>query len=127
MFSISDAFRDLVPFVQFEKREKHPWRSVISRTLLHGRFSRFLNCANGTKSRKTSHVKIDSFASERNIYETCSNHLITKYVGITVNWEQVLHIFPSVFDLNLGNAFLCRLANEAWKVKFSFKDLFSKC
>ena len=22
------ALRDLVPFVQFEKREKHPWRSV---------------------------------------------------------------------------------------------------
>ena len=24
-----DALRDLVPFVQFKKREKHPWRSVI--------------------------------------------------------------------------------------------------
>ena len=23
-----DASRDLVPFVQFKKREKHPWRSV---------------------------------------------------------------------------------------------------
>ena len=23
------ALRDLVPFVQFKKREKHPWRSVI--------------------------------------------------------------------------------------------------
>ena len=23
-----DALRDLVPFVQFKKREKHPWRSV---------------------------------------------------------------------------------------------------
>ena len=23
-----DAFRDLLPFVQFKKREKHPWRSV---------------------------------------------------------------------------------------------------
>ena len=26
--TICDALRDLVPFVQFEKREKHPWRSV---------------------------------------------------------------------------------------------------
>ena len=26
--SIHDALRDLAPFVQFEKREKHPWRSV---------------------------------------------------------------------------------------------------
>ena len=25
---IFDALRDLVPFVQFKKREKHPWRSV---------------------------------------------------------------------------------------------------
>ena len=24
----SDALRDLVPFVQFKKREKHLWRSV---------------------------------------------------------------------------------------------------
>ena len=38
---ICDALRYLVPFVQFKKREKHPWWSV--------NFSRFLNCANGTK------------------------------------------------------------------------------
>ena len=25
---ICDALRDLVPFVQFKKRKKHPWRSV---------------------------------------------------------------------------------------------------
>ena len=28
----SDALRDLVPFVQFKKREKHPWRSVTFST-----------------------------------------------------------------------------------------------
>ena len=27
-FLIYDALRDLVLFVQFKKREKHPWRSV---------------------------------------------------------------------------------------------------
>ena len=27
-YTICDALRDLVPFVQFKKREKHPWRSV---------------------------------------------------------------------------------------------------
>ena len=26
--SICDALRDLVAFIQFKKREKHPWRSV---------------------------------------------------------------------------------------------------
>ena len=82
---ICDALRDLVPFAQFKKREKHPWRSAtfskvagfcgISKgfmkakpfkepqkpatlskvTFLHGFFSRFLNCTNG-KFRKTSHL-----------------------------------------------------------------------
>ena len=28
LMAICDALRDLVPFVQFENREKHPWRSV---------------------------------------------------------------------------------------------------
>ena len=32
-----DALRDLVPFVQFKKREKHPWKSVI--------FSKFADCS----------------------------------------------------------------------------------
>ena len=57
--------RDLVPFVQFRKREKQPWRSVTFSskvagekpatliTVLHGCFLRFLNCTNGTKLRKT--------------------------------------------------------------------------
>ena len=28
-----DALRDLVPCLQFKKREKHPWRSVTSSSL----------------------------------------------------------------------------------------------
>ena len=31
--------------------------TLLKVTLLHGCFSRFLNCANGTKSRKTSHIE----------------------------------------------------------------------
>ena len=63
------VLRDLVPFVQFKKREKHLWRSVTFKkvasfqpesllkvTLFHVCFSRFLNCTNGTKSRNASHV-----------------------------------------------------------------------
>ena len=43
---ICDALRDLLPFVQFKKREKHPWRSAKPATLLkvttlHECFSRF--------------------------------------------------------------------------------------
>ena len=57
---ICDALCDLVPFVQFKKREKHPWRSVnfnkvagfsLKLTLLYGCLSRFLSYTNGTKSR----------------------------------------------------------------------------
>ena len=63
------ALRDLVPFVQFKKRDKHPWKSVnfnkvagfkpatlLKLTLLHGSFSRFLNCTNGIKSRNAPHM-----------------------------------------------------------------------
>ena len=44
---VFDALRDLVSFLQFKKREKHTWRSVILTllkvTFLHGCSSRFLN------------------------------------------------------------------------------------
>ena len=61
---ICGALRDLVLFAQFNKREKHPWRSVtfskpatlLKVTLLHGCFSRFLNCTNSTKSFNAPHI-----------------------------------------------------------------------
>ena len=42
----SDALHDLVPFAQFKKREKHPWKSalfsklagLLKVTLIHGCF-----------------------------------------------------------------------------------------
>ena len=53
-----DALRDLVPFVRFKKRERHTWRSdtfskvtVLKVTLLHGCFSRLLNCTNCASQR----------------------------------------------------------------------------
>ena len=64
--TIYDALRDFVPFLQFKKREKHSWRSVnfskvatlLKLTLLHERFSRFLHCTNGTKTRNAPHIRI---------------------------------------------------------------------
>ena len=53
---ICGALRDLVPFVQFKKCEKYPWRSVNFSTFLHGCFSCFSNCTNGTKSRNAPHL-----------------------------------------------------------------------
>ena len=51
-----DALRDLVPFVEFKECEKHPWGSnafrlaiLLKLMVLHGCFSRFLNCTNDTK------------------------------------------------------------------------------
>ena len=57
---ICDALRDSVPFVQFKKQEKHPWKSVTFSkvTLLHGCFPRFLNCTHGTKPRNAPHLYI---------------------------------------------------------------------
>ena len=52
---IFSALHDLVSFKQFKKHQKPPWRSVTL-TLLHRCFSRFLNCTNGTKPRKASHI-----------------------------------------------------------------------
>ena len=55
--SMYGALRDLVPFVQYKKREKHPWRSVnFSKVAFHGCFSCFLNSTNGTKSRNAPHI-----------------------------------------------------------------------
>ena len=63
---------DLVPLAKFKKRGKDPSKSVIFSkvagfqpttllkvALFHGCFSRFLNCANGTKSRNGSHVYLE--------------------------------------------------------------------
>ena len=55
---ICGALRDLMPCAQFKKREKYPWRKVTFTSAGNftksntGFFSRFLNCTNGTKSRK---------------------------------------------------------------------------
>ena len=62
------ALRDLVPFVQFKKREKHPWRSVtFSKVVgfsLHFTkintppwvFFTFFELYKGTKSRNASQI-----------------------------------------------------------------------
>ena len=61
---ICEALHNLVPFVQFKKREKHPWKSdKINFFYLHGCFSQFLKGANGIKSRKASHMTWNVFRS----------------------------------------------------------------
>ena len=46
-------------FVQFKKRQKHPWRSdTLSKNTS---FIRFLNCANGIKSPKASQMNFNNY------------------------------------------------------------------
>ena len=57
--NMQDAFRDLVQFVQFKKREEEKWWRLAFCKVAgcsHRCFSRFLICANGSKSRKVSHI-----------------------------------------------------------------------
>ena len=54
-YPLCDALHDLLTFVQFKKREKHPWKSVTFIYSSMGVFHVFLTCANGTKSSKASH------------------------------------------------------------------------
>ena len=60
---------DLVPYVQFKIRENNHGGvllllklqaavcDLLKALLLHGCFSRFLDCTNGTKSRNASHMQ----------------------------------------------------------------------
>ena len=58
--------RDLVPFVQFRKREKHP--TLLKVTLARVFFSRFLNRTVDTKSRKVSYL-YDLIDTKRRVRE----------------------------------------------------------
>ena len=71
--------RDLVPFIQFKIREKHPWRIVtlpalpatlLKLRLLHGCFSRLLNCRNGNK-RAADHMWNEALAALPTLSEIC--------------------------------------------------------
>ena len=50
--------------------------TVLKVTLLYGRFSRFLNCTNGTKSRKALHIVIQSLGPflEMSLRRACFWH-----------------------------------------------------
>ena len=58
----SDVLRDLLPFAQFEKREKDPWEvlhlgNFTKINTPSWLFSRFLNCRNGAKLLKNHKKK----------------------------------------------------------------------
>ena len=61
-----DALRDLLPLVQFKKREKTPIEECSACIFTKSNsppwvfFHVFFNCTNGTKSRKTSQIDLFS-------------------------------------------------------------------
>ena len=95
-FYIWDSLSDLVPFVQFKKREKPmeecnfklscrpKLATLLKVALLHEYFLRFLNCKNGTKSRKVPHLNFsqERIASES---EVC---ILMKYCSVKNPWIQ---------------------------------------
>ena len=69
--NICDVWRNLVPFVQFKKREKHHGEVLLlvkfqvsacnftkRIAFHHGCFSHFLNCTSVTESRKAPHIAL---------------------------------------------------------------------
>ena len=107
-FHICGALRDLVPFVQFKLREKYPWRSVnfskvaglLKLTLLHGCFSSFLSCTNGTKSPNASHK------------------LFWGFTGLTLNKKWQLGCYADSFSRGLLGSCLANCKNrDMWSQK----------
>ena len=64
-----DALRDLVPFLQFQKRKKHPWRSVT--------FSKVAGFLKLYKSRKASQMHLElSFLANCSILTEDLSHFV---------------------------------------------------
>ena len=70
---ICDALRNLVPFAQFKKREKHPWRSVT--------FSKVLS-SNGTTSRNAS---LSSFSQSTPAKRDMTPNIFEFHVDASIN------------------------------------------
>ena len=90
--TVDTLFAIWYQFVQFNKREKHPWKSVtfctlLKATLFHGCFSRFLNCATGIKSRKASQQFSQLF---------CKNYLCSTQVYSFFLWRTLQNILQDV-------------------------------
>ena len=74
-------------------------------TILHGCFSRFSNCANGTKSRKTSHIKTKYTFDFPKFPDFCLSknsffHVFNKFKEATMKnifWSAILFLHMFLF------------------------------
>ena len=91
---ICDALRALLPFVQFKQHGKHQCR-ILTFTLLHGCFSRFLNSLSGTKSHKVSLIVRWSHIVNCNIQNFIQLILIPEFVIPKRIWEGSIDWFTN--------------------------------
>ena len=102
--------RDLVPFVQFKKREKHPSRSVtfskvaglkpatlLKVKLFYGCFSRFLNCVNGTKSHNASYLVLLEIwnLSVQSVFAN-AHYKKLSMIHFILWWWWLIHLYPCI-------------------------------
>ena len=96
---ICGALRDLVPLVQLKNvKNTHGGvlilvfrlqpATLLKLTLLHGCFSHFLSCTNGTKSRNAPHVKFlvcDNQSSSKSLVNAiCLTTFLKSHFGMGV-------------------------------------------
>ena len=101
---------ELVPFAQFKKSEKHPQRTAEAYNFTKSNtlpwvFSRFLDCTNGAKSWKASHIYRKNFHKRSSLIRALQSF---------ANWR-----------LNFITIFCHMTHNSAWKcVVFWIKKTF---
>ena len=89
-------------------------QAVIKVTLLHGCFSHFLNCANGTKSRKASHIKI-WISQEQNMNFPKENRIVSQILY----FQKLSFLFEATFKLLTPYIYCSRETNRTF-VKLLF-------
>ena len=86
----SDVLRDLVPTVQFEKREKHPWRSVT--------FSKVVKL----QAKPATLLKVTPLHGCFHVFKivqivpNCATHLIFRYRILVLLHHNYLLLFCNV-------------------------------
>ena len=94
--------------------------TLLKVTLFDGCFSRFLNCANGTKSRKTSHMCC-YYPAERTLL---ARHLVSYKEDIAIDRFSVLFSSPLFFVKFVFFYQMITLQKLKNGFYFTYKDLF---
>ena len=106
-----DALRGLVPFAQFKKHKKNPWKNVsfskvatlLKLTPFHGCFSRFLDCTNGTKLCNASQMELNELQtnpylrSKSNSGDKFLQEFYAKYLKVSANFPNVINHAKKMF------------------------------